>query len=134
MVRPMPCDCPEDQPQPIPQGGCNYLIYSGGPMANFYRLVEHAMPDVEMSHGRPNVHPDGSLEFPDTPPALSGYRAEGSRRLPIWPSCALRMLRVQVIDSTLHVDGICGGPTAAPFSLEITPDQCQGCPARQDRL
>src|SRR3990167_11181044 len=28
---PMPCDCPEDQPHPTPSGGCNYLVYSGGP-------------------------------------------------------------------------------------------------------
>ena len=64
----MPCDCPEDQPRPTPAGGCNYLVYSGGPLASFYRLVEHAIPDVEMAHGRPTVHPDGSLEFPGLRP------------------------------------------------------------------
>ena len=39
------------------------------------------------------------------------------------------MLRVQVIDGVLSIAGICGGPTAEPFSLEVTPDQCQNCPA-----
>ena len=29
----------------------------------------HAVPDVEMSHGRPKVHPDGSLEFPGPRPS-----------------------------------------------------------------
>ena len=61
----MPCDCPEEQPRPIPQGGCNYLVHSGGPLSNLYRLVEHIIPDVEMTHGRPTVHSDGSLDFPD---------------------------------------------------------------------
>ena len=70
---------------PTPAGGCNYLVYSGGPMTSFYRLVEHAIPDVEMAHGRPTVHPDGSLEFPGLPPTLTGYRPEGSRLYPAWP-------------------------------------------------
>jgi hypothetical protein len=130
----MPCDCPEEQPRPVPAGGCNYLVYSGGPLASFYRLVEHLIPDVEMAHGRPVVHADGSLEFPGPPPAIPGYRPEGSRLYPAWPPCALRMLRVQVLDGTLHVDGICGGPTATPFGLEVTPEQCQNCAARQARL
>jgi hypothetical protein len=130
----MPCDCPEEQPRPVPTGGCNYLVYSGGPMVSFYRLVEHAIPDVDMAHGRPIIHSDGSLEFPGPPPAIPGYRPEGSRLFPAWPLCALRMLRVQVIDGVLGIAGICGGPTAAPFSLETTADQCQSCPARQARL
>ena len=41
-------------------------------MASFYRLVEHALPDVEMAHGRPKVHADGSLEFAGPPPAIPG--------------------------------------------------------------
>jgi hypothetical protein len=131
MVKPMPCDCPEDQPRPIPQGGCNYLAHAGGPATGLYRLVEQAIPAVELAHGRPTVHPDGSLEFPGPPPAIPGYRAEGRRLYPIWPPCALRMLRVQVIDKTLNIAGLCGNPEAGQFSLEATPDQCQNCPARQ---
>lgn len=127
----MPCDCPEDQPHPTPSGGCNYLIYSGGPLASFYRLVEHAIPDAEMTHGRPTVHPDGSLEFPGTPPEIPGYRREGARLYPIWPPCTLRMLRVQVVDGVLGIAGICGGPTAEHFSREATLDQCRNCPVRQ---
>jgi hypothetical protein len=130
----MPCDCPEDQPRPVPTGGCNYLVYSGGPMASFYRLVEHAMPNAEMAHGRPTVHPDGSLEFPGSPLVIPGYRPEGSRLVPAWSLCALRMLRVQVIDGVLRIAGICGGPAAAPFTQEVTPERCQACPARQARL
>jgi len=125
----MPCDCPEDQPRHAPSGGCNYLVYSGGPLSSFYRLVEQAIPDVEMIHGRPTVHPDGSLEFAGPPPALSGYRAEGHRFYPAWPPCTLRMLRVQVVDRVLSITGLCGSPDAEHFSQEVTPDQCQNCPA-----
>jgi len=103
-------------------------------MTSLYRLVEHAIPDVNMVHGRPTLHADGSLEFPGPPPVIPGYRPEGSRLYPAWPPCILRMLRVQVIEGVLSVTGICGGPTVAPFSLEVTPDQCQCCPARQVRL
>jgi len=127
----MPCDCPEDQPRPKPTGGCNYLVYSGGPLSQFYRLVEQAIPDVELVHGRPTIHPDGSLEFSGPPPALVGYRQEGQRLYPTWPPCMLRMLRVQVMDGTLGIVGLCGTPEAEHFSQEVTPDHCQHCPARR---
>jgi len=127
----MPCDCPEDQPRPKPIGGCNYLIYSGGPLSSFYRLVERAIPDVELVHGRPTVHPDGSLEFAGPPPTLIGYRQEGQRLYPDWPPCALRMLRVHVANGILCVDGVCGNPQAEPFGGEVAPDQCRNCPMRQ---
>ena len=84
--------------RPNPAGGCNYLCCSGGPPAGIYRLVEAAIPDVEMVHGRPTVHPDGSLEFAGTPPTIPGYRQEGLRLYPAWPPCRMRMLRVQVIE------------------------------------
>jgi len=129
----MPCDCPEDQPRPTPTGGCNYRVYSGGPLAGFYRLVAQAIPDAELAHERSTAHPDGSLEFPGPPPAIPDYRPEGSRPYPAWPPCALRMLRIQVVEGVLSIAGICGGPTAAPFSLEVMPDHCQKCPARQAR-
>jgi hypothetical protein len=129
----MPCDCPEDQPRPKPAGGCNYLIYSGGPVAAFYRLVEQAIPDVELVHGRPTVHPDGSLEFASPPPALSGYRQEGSRLCPAWPPCSLRMLRVQVVDGVLSVAGLCGNPGAEQFSRELALDDCRSCPIRRSQ-
>jgi hypothetical protein len=128
----MPCDCSEDRPRPVPSGGCNYLVYSGGPPSSYYRLVEHAIPaNVKLTHGRPTVHADGSLEFRGTPLTLSGYRQEGLRLHPIWPPCLLRMLRVQIIDGILAIDGICGGPEAAHFTFEVGPDQCQKCPARR---
>lgn len=127
----MPCDCPEDQPRPTPAGGCNYLVYSGGPWSSFCRLVEQAIPDVEMINGRPTVHHDGSLEFPGSSPALPGYRQQGPRLYPAWPPCTLRMLRVQVVDSMLNIAGICGRPEAEHFTHEATPDQCRNCPARQ---
>jgi len=101
-------------------------------MASFYRLVEHAIPDVEMVHGRPTVHPDGSLEFPGPPPAIPGYRSEGSRLYPTWLPCTLRMLKVHVVDGTLEIAGLCGTPQAERFSLEVSPDQCQSCPVRRD--
>ena len=100
-------------------------------MASFYRLVDHAMPDAEMSHGRPVVHLDGSLEFPGPPPAIPGYRTEGSRLVPAWPTCVLRMLRVQVIDATLRIEGICGNPHAKHFGGEASVDQCRDCPTRR---
>lgn len=127
----MPCDCPDEQARPTPAGGCNYLVYSGGPMASFYRLVEHALPDMEMAHGPPVVHADGSLEFPGPPPAIPGYRPEGSRLYPTWPPCTLRMLRVQVLDRVLDIAGICGSPESEHFSREATLDQCGSCPIRQ---
>ena len=127
----MPCDCPEDQSHPVPSDGCNYLAYSGGPLANFYRLVEHAIPDVEMTHGRPKVLPDGSLEFSGPPPAIPGYRPEGSRLYPVWPPCTMRMLKVQVVDGVLCIAGLCGSPTAEHFSREATLDQCRSCPVCQ---
>lgn len=131
MVESTPCNCPEDQPRPVAAGGCNYLTYSGGPLGSFYRLVEQAIPDVELIHGRPTVHPDGSLEFSGPPPALSGYRQDGSRLYPAWPHCLLRMLRVQVIDGVLGVAGLCGNPDAEPFSGEAALEQCQNCPVRR---
>jgi hypothetical protein len=127
----MPCDCREDIPRPNPTGGCNYLCYSGGSAAGIYSLVGEALPDVEMAHGRPVVHSDGSLEFPGPPPAIPGYRQEGNRLYPAWPPCALRMLRIAVIDGVLTIAGICGEPAAEAFSQEVTPDQCQACPARR---
>ena len=131
-MKPMPCDCPDDQPRPpTPSGSCNYLVYSGGPPASFYRLLEQAIPNVEMIHGRPTVHPDGSLEFPGPPPALSGFRQEDARLYPTWPRCTLRMLQVQVLDGALNIAGICGSPEAEHFSREATLDQCQNCPTRQ---
>lgn len=127
----MPCDCPEDQPRPTLPGGCNYLVYSGGPWSSFYHLVEQIIPNVELVHGRPTVHPDGSLEFPGPPPALAGFRQEGSRLYPIWPPCTLRMLQVQVLDGVLNIAGICGSLEAKHFGREITLDQCRNCPIRQ---
>ncbi len=125
----MPCDCPDDR-SPVPASGCNYLVYSGGSLAGFYRLIEQAIPDVEMAHGRPTVHADGSLEFAGAPPAIAGYRQEGSRLSPAWPPCSWRVLRVQVIDGVLGIAGICGGSKAERFSQEVTLDQCRTCPVR----
>ncbi len=127
----MPCDCPEDEPRPTPTGGCNYLVYSGGPLERFYRLVEQAIPDVKLAHGRPTVHPDGSLEFSGPPPTLAGYRQEGQRLYAAWLPCALRMLRVQVIDGVLGIAGLCGTPEAEHFDQEVAPNQCQDCPVRR---
>lgn len=114
----------------MPTGGCNYLVYSGGPLTSFYRLVEQAIPNVELVHGRPTVHPDGSLEFSGPPPALVGYRQEGERLYPIWPPCTLRMLKVQVVDGVLSIAGICGNPAAEHFSHETDIIRCHNCPAR----
>jgi len=135
MVKPMPCDCPDDQPgRAVPTGGCNYIVCTGGSSDGLYRLVEQAIPDVELAHGRPIIFSDGSLEFPESPPTLPGYRTEGRRLYPVWSPCPHRMLRVQVIDKTLQIAGICGNPEAGQFGEEATPDQCQNCPTRQARL
>jgi len=134
MVRTMPCNCPEDRPaRPNPAGGCNYLVCSNGSVTSLYRLVEQAIPDVPLAHGRPVVHPDGSLTFTTTPPSIPGYRPEGMRLYPAWPPCVLRMLQVQVVDQVLNMAGICGNPEAGQFSMEVAPDHCQNCPARQTR-
>jgi len=132
MVTPMPCDCHEDQTaRPIPTGGCNYLVCTGGTPADLYRLMERAIPDVELAHGRPIIYSDGSLEFPESPPpALPGYRAEGRRLHPVWPLCPHRILQVQVINKTLQIAGLCGSPEAGQFGNEIAPESCQKCAAR----
>jgi hypothetical protein len=123
----MGCKCPDDTP--LPHGSCSYLIYSGGPIERLYKLVAQVIPeDAELIHGHPIVHTDGSLEFPGEPPALSGYRLEGSRLCPAWPPCTLRMLRVQVVDGVLSVTGLCGNPKTACFSLEVSLEQCLKCP------
>jgi hypothetical protein len=128
----MPCNCPEDQPsRPLPTGGCNYVVGTGSLPSSLYRLVEQAIPDVELIHGRPIIYSDGSLEFPESPPTLPGYRTEGRRLYPVWPFCLQRILRVQVIDKTLQITGICGHPEAGQFGQEAAPDQCQNCPARR---
>jgi hypothetical protein len=121
----MGCGCPESGPMP---SGCNYVIYSGGPLQNVYRLVGHAIPaDANLTHGHPTVHSDGALEFAGDPPILSGYRQEGPRLYPVWPPCTLRMLGIQVIDQSLTVKGVCGCPEAEHLGLEVTVDQCQNC-------
>ncbi len=131
MVTPMPCDCPDELPRPLPNGGCNYLVYSGGPLSSFYRLVGEAIPDVELAHGRPTICPDGSLEFAGLPPGLTGYRQEGQRLYPDWPPCSLRMLRVQVVNRVLTIEGICGGSDAEHFTREVGAAHCQTCPVRR---
>lgn len=132
VVTTMPCNCPDDRPaRPNPVGGCNYLCYSGGSAAGIYALVGEALPDVEMTHGRPVVHLDGSLEFPGPPPEILGYRQQGNRLYPAWPPCALRMLRIQVIDGVLIIAGVCGSPRAEQFGQETKPDDCGICPSRQ---
>jgi hypothetical protein len=86
---------------------------------------------VELVHGRPAVHADGSLEFPGPTPTLTGYRREGRRLHPDWPPCSLRMLRVQVLDGVLSIAGLCGTPGAERFSREVTLNQCRSCPVRR---
>lgn len=131
MVTPMPCDCPEDLPaRPVPTGGRNYLVCTGGTPADLYRLVERAIPDVELSHGRPIIYSDGSLEFPESPPTLPGYRTKGRRLYPVWPACPHRILQVQVVAKTLQIAGLCGCPEAGQFGQTIAPESCQNCPAR----
>jgi hypothetical protein len=126
----MGCKCPDDTL--LPNGGCNYLIYSGGPIENLYRLVAQAIPgNAEITHGRPVVHDDGSLEFPGEPPVISGYLLNGSRLYTVWPPCAMRMLAVQILNKQLTVEGICGSPPAGHFSLKVTTDQCRDCLVRQ---
>ena len=128
----MPCNCPEEPPRPNSPTGCAYLAHSDGRLHGIYRLVEQAIPaGVPLVHGRPIVHGDGSLEFPSPPPAITGYRQEGSRLYPAWPPCALRMLRVQVIDGVLGVAGICGNAEAGPFTSEVTVNECQECRVRR---
>jgi hypothetical protein len=84
--------------------------------------MEQAIPpDVELTHSRATVHTDGSLEFTGPPPALSRNRHEGSRLYPAWPPCVLRMLRVQVFDGLLSVEGICGSPEAGQFTRTVVP-------------
>jgi len=130
-VKAMPCACPDALPRPKATGGCNYLCYSGGSAAGIYSLVEEALPDVEMAHGRPVVHSDGSLEFPGPPPAILGYRQEGNRLYPAWPPCKLRMLRIAVVDGVLTIAGICGEQAAGAFGQEVAPGQCHACPTRR---
>jgi hypothetical protein len=123
----MGCKCPDDVP--LFRGSCSYLVYSDGPVERFYRLIAQVIPDnAELTHARPIVHDDGSLEFPGEPPALSGYRRDGCRLCPVWPCCKMRMLKIQIVRGLLTVTGICGNPRMDDFGFEISLDQCQKCP------
>jgi len=132
MVKKRPCNCPDESDvRSVAVGGCNYVVYSGNSPVGLYRLVEQAIPDAEMAHGRPVVHSDGSLEFPGTPPAIPNYRQDGTRLYPTWPPCRGRMLRVQVVDGVLSIMGICVTPKDDCLGHEVAPDYCRNCPHRQ---
>ena len=125
----MDCGCPGKD---LIRSTCNHIAYSSGPLESVYLLVSQVIPDdVAMKHGRPKVHPDGSLEFPDTPPELSGYELQDGRLLPVWPPCVARMLRVEVIDGILKLTGVCSCIESNHLALDVTTDDCEKCAHRK---
>jgi len=120
----MGCECKE---KPVPDA-CNCLVYSGGPMSRFYQLVGEAIADdAELSHSRPIIHDDGSLEFAKEPPTLSGYRRQGNRLRPVWPECTSRILTVKTSTGALTINGLCGNPECDEVGRRVTLETCQQC-------
>lgn len=124
----MGCECKD---KPIADA-CNCIVYSGGPMRHFYKLVGELIPDdAELSHSHPIVHDDGSLEFSGEPPKLTGYKRQGNTMYPIWPQCASRMITVKVSTGALTINGLCGNPTNERIGNRVSLETCQACNHRR---
>jgi len=75
----MGCECKD---KPIADA-CNCIVYSGGPMRHFYKLVGELIPDdAELSHSHPIVHDDGSLEFTGETTQVVRIQASGTTTPP----------------------------------------------------
>ena len=100
----MPCEnCPETSPA-TGRAQTALVIYTGGPPHAQYVAVGAAIPrqdtNVRLQYGWPTVRQDGCLEYRggQKPPVPEGYAATIDPHVlkPVWPSCARRLLKVQM--------------------------------------
>ncbi len=138
----MTCEnCPETSPAQD-RAQTALVIYTGGPPHAQYVAVGGAIPppdaNVRLQYGWPVVRPDGCLEYRggQTPPVPEGYAATIDQHVlkPVWPSCARRLLKVQMqMDSgLLKIDGVCCNPASGKTGRHLlTLADCQQCPVRR---
>jgi hypothetical protein len=121
----MPCNESLD----LPPTGALTMIYTAGMEAHFYRSIP--IP-TSGPCGTPVVHKDGSIEYPQgDPPEIQGYRKEGRRFYPAWPSCRFRTLMVTHPKGCIAVQGRCVCPRSQKFLSEVELTDCQVCEARK---
>lgn len=108
------------------------LVYTGGTEAAFYRMVRLAIPIEPGLFGRPVVHDDGRIQYPQgEPPEIEGYERIAPRVFrPAWPSCRWRTLTVTSPDGCLAVRSCCQHPLAPYHLKQALPADCQQCEFR----
>jgi hypothetical protein len=108
------------------------LVYSGGTEAAFYRMVRLAIPIDPGPCGRPIVHDDGRIEYPEGQPSeIEGYeRIEPRVFRPAWPSCRWRALTVANPDGCLAIQSCCQHPLAPHHLQQAAPADCRQCEFR----
>ncbi len=138
----MPCEnCPETSPSPR-RAQTALVIYTGGPSHAQYVALGAAIPpqdvSVRLQYGWPTVRQEGCLEYRggQKPPVPEGYAATIDPHVlkPVWPSCARRMLKVQMQMDTglLQIDGVCCNPASGKTGRNLlTLADCQQCPVRR---
>jgi hypothetical protein len=138
----MPCEnCPETSPSPR-RAQIALVIYTGGPSHAQFVALGAAIPpldtNVRLQYGWPTVRPDGCLEYRggQKPPVPEGYAATIDPHVlkPVWPSCARRMLKVQMQMDTglLQIDGVCCNPASGKTGRDLlTLAHCQQCLVRR---
>jgi hypothetical protein len=107
------------------------LVYTGGTEAAFYRMVRLAIPIEPGPCGRPVVHDDGRIEYPEgTPPEIEGYERAGRVFRPAWLSCRWRTLTVTCYDGCLAIRSCCQNPLAPHHLKQASPVDCRQCEFR----
>lgn len=128
-------NCPDDKTLE----GVFYIVYTGGPphaqFAVMQEVVRRARQDEVVRLYRPEVRPDGCIEYEQDapePPVPEGYTRDDNNPWllrPMWPSCIYRMYRVQMLDEgQLKIDGICMNPQSGATQKEpVTCAKCSLC-------
>lgn len=107
------------------------LVYTGGTEAAFYRMVRLAIPIEPGPCGRPVVHDDGRIEYPQgAPPEIEGYERNGRVFRPAWPSCRWRTLTVTCPNGCLAVRSCCQNPLAPHHLTQASLADCRQCEFR----
>ncbi len=125
----MGCGCPEEEQPP---SAPFTLIYTSGTEAAYYRMVRATLPETPGECGIPEIHDDGSIEYPQgEPPDILGYDRIGPRLFrPSWPSCRWRALTVTHPNGCLAVRGQCHQPLSDHHLQAVLPEQCKSCSNR----
>ena len=107
------------------------LFYNGGTESAFYRAVRLATPIEPGPCGRPIVHDDGRIEYPEgDPPDIDGYERDGRTFRPIWPSCRWRALTVTTPNGCFAISSSCQNPLSARHLKHAPPADCHKCELR----